>query len=238
MSQISNQLISDSIISFGDFIATEMIYSFSYAEDDVWINGPNDAAQFGINGLSAAFAAVASNPGIITATVGSKNSWNNITMRDFGNLIGALPSYFGANPTFYMSPQFFGTVALGLSVNNTGNTYPMYQQDQGGQPFVGMQHTFLGFPVEIVTAMPTAVLSSSAAQNVCYFGDASQACILAERAGIQIATSAIGITFPQNATQVRGISRFDINVHSVGNDTTYGNNTTVAPGPLVVLQTA
>ena len=232
--QVSNQLMSDSILTLGDFLSKELLYATGYAIDKSAIYGQGDSANFGIQGLSAGFAN--NTTAMVSASAGSSASWNNITMRDIGNLIAAYPSTeTNETPEFYCSQGFYGQVLLGLSINTLGNTMQDYQV--GIKPTTGgLQRTFLGYNLNIVNVMP-GTCNSIANQQVLYFGNLDRVALFADRSGSVIDISNVaGSSFLQNASLVRLVRRFGLTIHDL--TILQGDNATLNAGPFVCLATA
>jgi HK97 family phage major capsid protein len=75
--------------------------------------------------------------------------------------------------------------------------------------------TFLTYPVEIVQVMPR---KSAASQVPLLFGNLRQAARLGDRKAMTVAVSESNRTeFTEDLLSIRGIERFDVNVHDVGN---------------------
>jgi HK97 family phage major capsid protein len=83
----------------------------------------------------------------------------------------------------------------------------------------------LGFPVELVPSLPQ-VGTSLVNLPMLYFGDLSLAAILGSRRGVTISTTP-NRYLEYDLLGVKATSRWDINVHDLGDNTT--------AGPLVAL---
>jgi HK97 family phage major capsid protein len=78
--------------------------------------------------------------------------------------------------------------------------------------------TFMGYPVQFAQVMPIA---SASASRVCYFGDFMGGSMIGDRQDLTIATSD-QFLFSTNSVAVRGIARFNVNIHGDGRGSTVG----------------
>jgi HK97 family phage major capsid protein len=220
---MSSELNEDSVINLGDDLAWEIGQAFATKEDSCGIDGDGTSTYGGITGLKAAL--VAATASLITGASGTAASWAGVTLANFHSMIGLLPQYAEAPETGWLcSKAFFSTVMQRLIYAAGGAT-----TDALAGP---TSRTFLGYPVTISQTMPTA---AGTAEVVCAFGSGRQAIDFGDRRGMSIAFSTDATVnsesmFETDSIAVRGVERFDINVHDVG-------NTSVA-GPMVGLLTA
>ena len=89
---------------------------------------------------------------------------------------------------------------------------------------------FMGFPVVIAQKM-NSDLTTDAEAIKAVFGDLQMGAMLGDRRGVAVASSAERY-FDTDEIAVRGITRFDINIHSVG------GTTAATAGAIVALQTS
>jgi HK97 family phage major capsid protein len=80
--------------------------------------------------------------------------------------------------------------------------------------------TFMGYDVQFVQVMPT-VAAASATHFPCYFGDFVGGSMIGDRQDLTIATSEHAL-FSTNSVAVRGVARFNVNIHGDGRGSTYG----------------
>jgi HK97 family phage major capsid protein len=88
----------------------------------------------------------------------------------------------------------------------------------------GSQLQFMGYPVRLINAMPSAAATTV---KVAYFGDLSMAATMGTRRGVTLRADE-SIYFAQDALALRVTERFDINIHERG--------TASVAGPIVALQ--
>jgi len=224
---MSNELGDDAVISVADMLATDIAYAFADKEDECGFNGDGTSTYGGITGVrqklidvaldGTAAGSVPAGSGLVR--YGTGHSYANITLGVLHNAIGLLPQYAEANAKWYMS-KFVWSYLLDLMADAGGNTIGILQQGASGREF-------LGYPVVISQVMPKA----SAVNQVCILlGDLRQASTFGDRRRTSLALSdnaVIGGTsmFETDQIAIRGIERFDINVHDVGS--------TTAAGPIV-----
>jgi HK97 family phage major capsid protein len=223
LSRIGRSVNADLAISFGDTTIGEIAYAFAEKEDDCGFNGDGTSTYGGITGLRNRLANVGT-AGVITQ--GTGNTWAAIVLADFHNVLGKLPQYADTLDAAWLCHRaFYFGVMQKLELASGGATAHEIREGQRGRPL------FLGYPVEFSQKFPavTAVATLSAT-----FGDHRKAAAFGDRDDIEVAFSehaTIGgeNVFERNQIAVRGVERFDINVHDVGDSTN--------PGPVVGLKT-
>lgn len=225
LSTYSNELNEDAAMSIGDDLISEIAYAFSLKEDQCGFIGDGTSTYGGILG---AITKINNNSplGLQTATTGSHTNWANITIRDLNKCVGILPEYADMSPNvkWYCSKAFYANVMSSLAYAAGGNT----TENIGN----GVRKTFLGYPVEISQVFPSV---ADSAEIVCLFGDLRMAADFGDRRQNTIAFSedatVDGVSvFETDEVAIRGTTRFDINVHSIGDAST--------AGPLAALKTA
>jgi HK97 family phage major capsid protein len=131
-------------------------------------------------------------------------------------MIGKVPTYAEAGAKWYMSKVVWSYL-LDLMADAGGNTIQTLSDGPSGRQF-------LGYPVVTVPVMPKA----AATNQVCVLlGDLSQASTFGDRRKTSMAMSDsayVGSSsmFETDQIAIRGIERFDINVHDVGSTTAVG----------------
>jgi len=222
----TNELNEDAVLNIGDDLAGEIAYAFSSKEDDCGFNGDGTSTYGGIQGVLSMINGVSGGAaGLKSATSGSHTDWGAITLDDMVQLVATLPEYAESNDVkWYCSKPFFAEVMQGLAYAAGGNTTENIQ----GR----VSKTFLGYPVEVSQKLPKA---DGTAEIVCFFGDLRLAADFGDRRQNAIAFSEDAMVggvsvFETDEIAIRGTTRFDINVHDVGDSSD--------AGPIVALQTA
>ena len=223
----SNELISDAFIKVADELVREIALAFATKEDVCGFQGDGTSTFGGIVGfvpLLSSINGVDDGGGLVLAT---GNLWSEIVDVDLTTMIGRVPNYAGIDPEWYCSKAFWSEVMVRLERAAGGNT--VFEISS-----VKPRPIYAGYPVNWtsgVTAMPVAEANS---QICALFADMRMSAMFGDRKGMTIATSTdavVGDTsmFDTDSFAVRGIERFDINVHDVG--------TASAAGPSVGLIT-
>lgn len=219
LSLMSSELDEDAAINIGDMLVGEIAYAFALAEDTAGFVGDGTSTYGNIVGVRTKFnTGVGTLAGSVDAASGH-DTFAEIDSADMQKLMAALPQYVyeRGNPRFICSQVAWALVFERLIGAAGGVT----KDEQTGMT----RRSYLGYPVEITPAMPTAQTDISDTAMI-LFGDLSMAATMGDRRGITIARST-EYKFAEDQIAIKGTERFDINVHSLG-------STTVA-GPLVAL---
>jgi HK97 family phage major capsid protein len=210
MTQFSSELNEDAIISVADFYAREFAYALATKEDQCGFLGDGTATYGGIVGLDTALAAgsIATATGITTAAL--------LTITHFEACVAKLPRFPGIQPAWYMHNSIYHTTAGRLQFAAGGNAV----SDLAG----GSQMQFMGYPVRLINAMPSAAATTV---NVAFFGDLGMAATMGTRRGVTLRADE-SVYFAQDALALRVTERFDINIHERG--------TASAAGPIIALK--
>jgi len=226
ITRVSNELLNDSAIAFGDWVARRIAYGFADKEDEAVFNGDGTSTYGGHIGFRSRLftsATVANNAGLV---VGSGSTHATLALVDFEAVMGVAPSYVMGGE-WVMHKQFYYNVVVKLALAAGGVTST---EIVNGIPVPKL----LGAPVRFSQVMPRITASS---QVCALFGDYNSAAKAIEVAGgMQMATDQGGDNFTADVTAFRGVNRFGITVHDVGNV-----SATAAlriPGPVVGLITA
>lgn len=229
LTKYENELSEDAVVNIGDDLVSEIAYAFAAKEDDCGFNGDGSDTYEGIVGVRNKLLNLgATRADIAGAQVASGNAWSEIVLADIQGLVGRLPQFARrtGGVKFYCSNEFFANVLMRLAQAVGGVT--------AGEIAAGFAPRFFGIPVEITEAMP----HTEANDVICLlYGNLAQASMLGDRKGTSIAmTDSDSTDFAKGIMAIRGDTRFDINVHDVGNyDATAANR---KAGPIVGLLTA
>jgi HK97 family phage major capsid protein len=206
LTKVSSELLADSVINIGDDIAGEIAYAFANKEDECGFNGDGTESFGRITGLKNAV-------GSAGTKTGSGSSFGALTLADFTDTIGLTPEFVFSRtaPKWYMSTQFYHSVVLKLLNAAGGNTNQLLADG------VTVPSLF-GYEVVKVDVMP----KTSASGVICaYFGALDLSSTMGDRRPTEVATST-DFAFNQDQTAIRGMTRFDINNHDVGDSTDAG----------------
>ena len=230
---VTNDLNEDATISLGDTLIGEMSYAFADKEDECGFNGDGTSTYGGIIGVCPAIKGLSSTIGDIAGLfVATDNLISELDLVDFEGVVALLPQYADTpNARWFMHRSFFYNAAIRVALAAGG---------VNKEEIVNGQRTpmFLGYPVVFSQVMPKTDANS---QVVCLLGDLSLAADFGDRRQTAVlfsehATVGGVSSFETNQLAVRGVQRFDINVHDVGN--AHATAASRVPGPIVGLITA
>ena len=207
------ELSEDAATNFGDELAGEMAYAFARSEDECGFIGDGTSDFHGISGATTRLreldASVANVAGLVEAT---GDAWDEVTLADMRAVVGRLPEYADTPDTkWYCSRRFWADVMLRLIGGTAGEAAALAAD-------VAPRKRFLTYPVEVAQVLPR---KSTASQIPCLLGDLRQAARFGDRKQLAVAVTESNRTeFVQDLLTIRGVARFDINVHDVGNAST------------------
>lgn len=204
--QISQELQDDALISIVDDAMSEMAYALAAKEDAETVNGDGTSTYGGVTGLLASLGSA----GVYTAATGD-DLWGELAIEDFTGTMGLLPEKYGRNPVWLASNAFWNGVMVRVAAGASGNNISTLQQGPTGK-------MFLGYPVFTTEQMPR---TTAAATVAALFGSFDMGAILGERIGVRLDRSD-DYAFLNDVITVRGITRYDINVHAGGDATNAG----------------
>lgn len=213
----SNELNEDAAVNLGDWIAGEIARGFAKKEDDCGFNGDGTSAFGGIMGARPRIVQASGGaPSVGTFAGGfykaNTTTWGGITIAMITEFMSRLPSYARSGAAWYCHPAFADAVLGRLSVTLGGSAVMDFSDSLTRRAF--------GYPIVEVDVMPDV-----AANNipVVLFGNLAQAGLFGDRRQMAITTTDTGAgTFETDRIAIRGIERFDINVHSAGSSTAAG----------------
>jgi len=224
LSTYSSELSEDSVIDFGNTLAQEMSYSNALKEDQCFIDGDGTSTYGHIRGLKTMFATltIGTAPGFRDTT--TSNTWAATVIADLTTLISVVPVYAQAGMKFLCSSQYYYQVMVPL-LNAAGGVTGSELQNGFRQPM------FQGIPVMFSQVMGTATATSTIAVFLgnfslgCSFGDRRKQTLEFSR---EATIGGVNL-FEYDMIAVKCSQRMDINVHSIGDNTT--------AGPIVALST-
>jgi HK97 family phage major capsid protein len=211
----SSEISEDAYIDIGDMITTHIAYAFADKEDECLFNGDGTSTYGGIVGINSALAAGT----IVTAPAGDI-AFSDLITATFESMVGKLPSYAdNGGAAWYIHRAGWAASMARLADAAGGNTTETIAAGPS-------QRMFLGYPVKFVNVMNSTLADQGGATGVCYFGNISMAAAIGRRRGISIALSTDRY-FELDQIAIRGLQRFDVNVHERG--------TATAAGPIIGL---
>lgn len=225
MARISSEVNEDSVINMADDLIGEIAYAFAKKEDRCGFLGDGSASFGGIVGVTQRLKNLGTIANTAGLKVGSGNAYSELTLADFEETVALLPEYADSPMAkWFVNRSFYFKVMVKLLLASGGVTAAEVES--------GRSKKFLGYDVEFAQCMPKAEANS---QVCAVFGDLSKAASLGSRRDTTIALSEHS-RFSEDEIEIKGTERFDINVHSVGNNTS--TEADKEAGPVVGLITA
>jgi HK97 family phage major capsid protein len=221
----SNEIAEDAVINFADNLAQESAWALSQTEDLAAFTGDGTSTYGGQVGVTTQLKLLDSTIGNIAGlTVGTGNTYAELTLADFQNAAAKLPAY-ADNPRtrWFMNRSFYVGTAQRLATAAGVTPFP--------DPATGLQ-TFLAYPVQFTQVLPKAEADS---QVCALLGDLSLSTDFGDRRFTGIRLDPFSLAH-KDQIQVSVTSRFHIVTHSIGNASSVAADR--VPGPIVGLITA
>ena len=217
--RMSSEVVEDALVSIADAVATEFATSISYKQDLCGWIGDGTSQYGGISGVVSKVNDGTHTASVLTAGAGA-TGFETLTVTDFVKMVGKMPLYARQGAQWYISPAGFAASMARLRYAAGGNTV----EQVGG----GVNEQFLGYPVNLVHVMDTTLGADSNKIKV-LFANLGLSSIYARRRDFSVRLyDQVYATTDQLLLQ--GVTRFDINHHSLGDNST--------AGPVIALKTA
>lgn len=204
--RVPNSLIEDSVIDLAGLVAQEFALALSRKIDDAGFAGDGSSTHGGIRGIQWRFE----NESLAGENDSGESSLSALTIDDFVETVGKLPSYARPSAAWYVTPQVYSTCMLPL----------MLEKGLSAAEIAGgvSEGRFLGYPVYFNNSMRTAPTSD---QVVALFGDMKMSTHFGLRSQIGVRASTDRyIEFDQ--TYFVASVRFDVVTSDIGDGTTAG----------------
>jgi HK97 family phage major capsid protein len=204
--RVPNSLIEDSVIDLAGLVAQEFALALSRKIDDAGFAGDGTSTHGGIRGIQWRFE----NEALAGENDSGESSLSALTIDDFVETVGKLPSYARPTAAWYVTPQVYSTCMLPL----------MLEKGLSAAEIAGgvSEGRFLGYPVYFNNSMRTAPTSD---QVVALFGDMKMSTHFGLRSQIGVRASTDRyIEFDQ--TYFVASVRFDVVTSDIGDGTTAG----------------
>ncbi len=232
LTRMTNELAEDAMVSIGDELTGELSYAIADKIDDCGFNGDGTSTFGGIVGVRSALTNLSGTIGNIAGLfVGAGNAYSELILTDFHSVVSKLPQFADTpNVRWFCHKTFYHTVMDKLAYAAGGNTVADIAAGKG--------QTFLGYQVVFSQKMPKTEAND---QVCCLLGDLAQGSMYGDRRDVSVSFSedatvnSISV-FEYDEIAVRGTTRFDINVHDVGNAAAAAADR--VEGPIVGLITA
>jgi len=204
--RVPNSLIEDSVIDLAGLVAQEFALALSRKIDDAGFAGDGTSTHGGIRGIQWRFE----NETLAGENDSGESSLSALTIDDFVETVGKLPSYARPTAAWYVTPQVYSTCMLPL----------MLEKGLSAAEIAGgvSEGRFLGYPVYFNNSMRTAPTSD---QVIALFGDMKMSTHFGLRSQIAVRASTDRyIEFDQ--TYFVASVRFDVVTSDLGDATTAG----------------
>jgi HK97 family phage major capsid protein len=205
--RVPNSLIEDSVIDLAGLVAQEFALALSRKIDDAGFAGDGTSTHGGIRGIQWRFE----NETLAGEVDSGEANLSAITVDDFAETIGKLPSYSRATAGWYVTPQVYSTCMLPLMLGAGGVSAAELSAGASEQ-------RFMGYPVYFNNSMRTAPTSD---QIIALFGDLRMSTHFGLRSQIAVRASTDRyIEFDQ--TYFQAMCRFDVVTSDIGDANTSG----------------
>lgn len=214
LTRVHDNLITDSVIDTASWIASEHALSLATKMDQCVIDGDGTSTYGGMHGVRAKMVDGNHAASYNDATAGD-DQWAEYLLADIQGIEGLIPNWAHkrGGAKWHVSRVCYHSTFRRLLSALSGNAWPDIVNG-------AVQPMFLGYPVKIWDAMPSA----SSAYNelvVMIFGNMTDAVTI----GIQQGTTTMETPhryFEYRQIGFRTTTRFDVNVHELGDSTTAG----------------
>lgn len=215
LTYMSSDVLEDAAISIADALTRSIGQQFAKKEDQCMFMGTGTSAFGGMRGAAKKILDSAHSASVFQ--VGSNDdTLGELVLGDFESAASLLPDFARATAKWYCHPTVFFNAMMRLADAAGGNTIETLQNGSIG-------NRFLGLPVVFVNVMSGGSASADLTDLVvALVGDLRQSAIFGDRRGITIDTDT-SLRFAQDQTAIRGIERFDINVHGLGDTSDAGS---------------
>lgn len=204
--RVPNSLIEDSVIDLAGLVAQEFALALSRKIDDAGFAGDGTSTHGGIRGIQWRFE----NETLAGENDSGESSLSALTIDDFVETVGKLPSYARPTAAWYVTPQVYSTCMLPL----------MLEKGLSAAEIAGgvSEGRFLGYPVYFNNSMRTAPTSD---QVIALFGDMKMSTHFGLRSQIAVRASTDRYIEFDQSYFVASV-RFDIVTSDLGDSTTAG----------------
>ena len=207
LTQISNELIADSLINVVDDVASEAGHQLALNLDDEFINGDGTGTYGSITGLVDDCGAAGTHDLAATNT-----SFADITLADIHTAMSLVAEKYwdDSRMAFIMRRSTWASVIQKLVYAAGGNTVDNLEG--------GNRLSLFGYPVHLTDKMPVDAVSTFGL----FFGNFYEAALMGQRKEVEFASSQ-DYGFNLDVLTIRALNRYDLNVHAnPGAGTAYG----------------
>jgi len=209
LTRMSSEISEDAIIDLGDKMSAEISLAITEKEDSCGFLGTGAATFGGITGVFVR-ALQAANPLAKVEATATHDTFAELDAEDLLKMLAALPKYAKRGAAWYCNPAARAMVfdAITMSAGGTDSSQLAALQTE----------RFLGYPIRESELLPGDLSATYNGLAMLGFGNLAQCAKYGLRRGINVALSGHR-WFELDQVGIRGTSRFDINVHSLGDAT-------------------
>ena len=201
--KLSSEVIQDSIISIGEYVAGRFVDTAQQKEDEALFLGDGTGAYGSINGLAGTFTAKASNYRNVTGATGSESHTKNHLQA----MMAKLPARYRKGAAWHCHSAMTSYIFDNLASNVGG----VQMQEVMG---FGWIKTYANIPIVENFVMNSDPNASSDVVDV-YLGNLGEAGIFADTRSLDIKTSDVPL-MANDQTLIVGTRRYDINLWNLG----------------------
>lgn len=210
--RLSSEVEEDAIVDLVDFVANEIAFAFAQTEDDCAFNGDGTSTYGRMRGIGTIVLDGNHAKAKVTAASGH-NTFALLDSNDITNLMASIAASAMPNAAWFASQTGYALTLCRLGM--TGGGYLETRTVDGvSTPF------FAGFPVIITQKLPL-VTTTLSGKVMMAFGDMYGGAVLGQRRSITLARSEDRY-MDQDQIAVLGTERFHVNIHDVGDNTSFG----------------
>ena len=198
LTQVSNELIADSLINVVDDVAAEAGHQLALNLDDEFINGDGTGSYGSVTGLVDDCGAAG------THTLSSTNtSFADITLADIHTAMSLVAEKYwdDSRMAFIMRRSTWAAVIQKLVYAAGGNTVDNLEG--------GNRLSLFGYPVHLTDKMPADAVSKFGL----FFGNFYEAALMGQRKEVEFASSQ-DYGFNLDVLTIRALNRYDLNIHA------------------------
>lgn len=207
LTQISNELIADSLINIVDDVAMEAGHQLALNLDDEFVNGDGSSSYGSVTGLVSSCGAAGTHD-----LSSGETTFGDIVLADLHTCMSLVAEKFWdeGRMSWIMRRSTWANAVQPLIYAAGGNTV---QSLEGGTRL-----SLFGYPVYLTDKMPAEAVSKYGV----FFGNFYEAALMGQRKEVEFASSQ-DYGFNLDVLTIRALNRYDLSVHeSPGSGTTYG----------------
>lgn len=217
ITRMTRQLNQDALINVADDLMAEIAYQFAYAEDNCLFNGDGTSTYASITGLNSSITTAAADPSSNPNVVSNTATSGSVAISDITSLMGSLNRFSANGAKFYTNTSTYYSELMKAAYGTSGTNVVNVVE--------GASTKLMGKPVVFCDILEDGIV---------YYGNLAQVADFGDRAQYSIDFSDSAVVggesvFEKNQIAVRGFERFDINVHS------YGQNDEPCPVALLTI---